>query len=689
MHTIVQRIKIILLHVLIIDLYMYSVNGCLTWSLDGNSIKFICRIESTSTVNLFDNYGHNVARCNIIGSSGNCSSSSFVKSTIQENAVMFYIDRNRQTGVNGNWSCLQQNNIFTAEVLTTKDITDSTTVNLLGKIVQDKDVHRLLLTCSSCRIPKGKSAEFLMNNRTVDHITFNDDSGKCTHMHGVCIAGTCNCSQSGNTFTRMFVLSRPLKTPTYFACDLRFENEANSVVFSKVPTVSFNGIEFENRGTHTVIPKLSYDPNRPKETDKGKETAQVVIAVCSTIILSIILLALLVLLYRKSKKRKSEKIPINGADSPLIEKTSEKMQINGADSPLIERKSEKMQINGADSPFIETIDKSFKVNVEDKSIQHDRVLQDVEQIQDPVVRTETNDKSFKVNVEEECIQHDRVLQDVEQIQDPVVQIDTHYQSISINFVDHSLLPDKCLQDVEWIQEPDGITETNDKSFLVNFEEDNLRQDMCLQDKERIQDPFVQTETNDQSTQVNFEEVRLLHETNDQCIQVNFEENIILNETNKKSIRVNVEEDNRLLDIYKRVLTRRSMEISLSRPAHSADAKLDVLFMNCITFIESQWVSRVAEVLEREFGLLCGIPLIDIDSFKSVSETTKIVITFSEKSARLPDAWKMAEFLPAVVIVMVEECSIPIQLTNMKCVDATQDIQIWLKQLMIALKLRKP
>lgn len=112
-------------------------------------------------------------------------------------------------------------------------------------------------------------------------------------------------------------------------------------------------------------------------------------------------------------------------------------------------------------------------------------------------------------------------------------------------------------------------------------------------------------------------------------------------------------------------------------------------MNCITFVESKWVSRVAEVLERQFGLLCGIPLIDIDSFKCVSETTKVVITFSEKSARLPDAWKLAEFLPPVVIVMVEECSIPIQLTNMKCVDATQDIQIWLKQLMIALKLRKP
>lgn len=132
-----------------------------------------------------------------------------------------------------------------------------------------------------------------------------------------------------------------------------------------------------------------------------------------------------------------------------------------------------------------------------------------------------------------------------------------------------------------------------------------------------------------------------------------------------------------------------MEISLNRPAHSADSKLDVLFMNCFTFIESKWVSRVAEVLESEFGLLCGIPLIDTDSFKCLSETTTVIITFSEKSARIPDIVKMAEFLPAVVIVMVEECSIPIQLTNMKCVDATKDTRIWLNQLMIALRLRKP
>lgn len=122
------------------------------------------------------------------------------------------------------------------------DITDSTTVSLFGTISRDKDVHRLLLTCSSCRIPKGKNAEFLMNNNSVDHITFNDDTGKCTHMHGECITGKCNCSHSGNTFTRMFVLTKPLKTPTYFSCDLRFEDKAKSVVFSKVPTVSFNGI---------------------------------------------------------------------------------------------------------------------------------------------------------------------------------------------------------------------------------------------------------------------------------------------------------------------------------------------------------------------------------------------------------------------------------------------------------------
>lgn len=103
-----------------IGVYTYIGSCCLTWNIDGNSIEFICRVGNTSTLNLVDIYGHNVARCDIIGSSGNCSSSSFVKSTIQENAATFYIDKTRRTGINGNWSCLQQDNNFTTEVLTTK-----------------------------------------------------------------------------------------------------------------------------------------------------------------------------------------------------------------------------------------------------------------------------------------------------------------------------------------------------------------------------------------------------------------------------------------------------------------------------------------------------------------------------------------------------------------------------------------
>lgn len=95
------------------------------------------------------------------------------------------------------------------------------------------------MTCSSCRIPSAKNAEFLINNSSVDTITFDDEMEKCYYLHGECTSDVYSCSFPGNEFSRFFVFDKHLNTDANYSCEMRFK--AKSVAFSKVVTVSFNG----------------------------------------------------------------------------------------------------------------------------------------------------------------------------------------------------------------------------------------------------------------------------------------------------------------------------------------------------------------------------------------------------------------------------------------------------------------
>lgn len=123
--------------------------------------------------------------------------------------------------------------------------------------------------------------------------------------------------------------------------------------------------------------------------------------------------------------------------------------------------------------------------------------------------------------------------------------------------------------------------------------------------------------------------------------------------------------------------------------HSLSGKnFDVLFLNCDTQSEKNWVLKARDVLENNHSLHCGCAEIGDDNedyFKNTSEVTKIIMTFTEQSSKRKPAILSVNDL--VVAVMVEECSIPIQHGQMKCVDATKDDNEWLDQLLTALNLR--
>ncbi|XP_052066929.1 uncharacterized protein LOC127706387 isoform X2 [Mytilus californianus] len=294
------------------------------------SVSLSCNISaSIKTVSLIDNHGNDVARCALKGSSGNCSSKDFVKSVIRNNVVIFHVHRNRTTDLNGNWFCSQENIMYRPEILSSKDKTASTIVNLVGKIVQEDDTQRLLLTCSSCRTPNENHAEFLINDNSVDSITYNNATGKCTYSYGECSRRECNCSSSGNEFSRFFVLKKQLNTKTYFSCDIRFhiKDEEQLVVFSKVSTLSFNGTDFTDRGTRTVIIKLTDINNRPK--DKDSNTANILIPVISaSVIMVTILLTVAVYCNRKGRRREKKKNIVSDEDIPLLDTNDKTVQVH-------------------------------------------------------------------------------------------------------------------------------------------------------------------------------------------------------------------------------------------------------------------------------------------------------------------------------------------------------------------------
>lgn len=123
------------------------------------------------------------------------------------------------------------------------------------------------------------------------------------------------------------------------------------------------------------------------------------------------------------------------------------------------------------------------------------------------------------------------------------------------------------------------------------------------------------------------------------------------------------------------------------PARSFDA----IFINFDVDVERKWVERVVNMLEEEYHLKCGVIGRDflfglqmVNSFRFIPKGTPVVVTFSKKSGKMHTAIKVFEDIEKLVVVMVEKCSLQVVRTNMKCVDATLDEKMWLRQLLKAL-----
>ncbi|VDI30395.1 Hypothetical predicted protein, partial [Mytilus galloprovincialis] len=125
--------------------------------------------------------------------------------------------------------------------------------------------------------------------------------------------------------------------------------------------------------------------------------------------------------------------------------------------------------------------------------------------------------------------------------------------------------------------------------------------------------------------------------------------------------------------------------------HSPAVQFDVVFIYFDIDIERKWVTRVVDMLEKEHKIDCRLIVLDLsldrqneNSFNFIKKNTKVVVTFSKKSGRTLPAIRYIEDISELVVVMVEKCSIPIVRKNMKCIDATKEEEMWMKQLIYAI-----
>lgn len=117
-------------------------------------------------------------------------------------------------------------------------IVSATDIFIRGEVLESS--NKIQITCYSCRQPYRNTVEFLVDDESVDSITFNRETDTCVNGIGVIHPDTFTCDLSGTIFVHMF--ERHNKSPgTHFSCDMRFYDTALSSRFKKKATLYFDG----------------------------------------------------------------------------------------------------------------------------------------------------------------------------------------------------------------------------------------------------------------------------------------------------------------------------------------------------------------------------------------------------------------------------------------------------------------
>ncbi|CAC5378537.1 unnamed protein product [Mytilus coruscus] len=232
------------------------VPGCLTWVIDNNHLKLICRIQnSESVVSFKDGLGQEQAKCVFKDDALRCvpvnkfGNIMFHSRTKEISLTLPAIHKDL---IDGQWTCSQGEHEFKTNVTLEKGIISATDI-ILSATVEKSDIK---LTCFSCREPLENHVEFMADFRTIDEVFYSQAHNQCMHSGVLCQPDLCSCSVSGNEFS-MIWHNINNRSGIHFSCEMNYSDRKLSSRFSKMATIFFNGKEFYTNKTRTTIKKLA------------------------------------------------------------------------------------------------------------------------------------------------------------------------------------------------------------------------------------------------------------------------------------------------------------------------------------------------------------------------------------------------------------------------------------------------
>ncbi|CAC5409022.1 unnamed protein product [Mytilus coruscus] len=232
---------------------------CLTWNIQQERLELICRVSNFShPVSLIDSHGQIYAKCTFERNIQHCIPVVRNESIVTHYALKYVIftTDGLTKDMNGEWICLQAIVKLKTYVSLSKGIIDSTElgVDITGKYRNEKDNPRTIISCFSCREPYGCNVEFLEDKRSVDSLTFSNDTDTCTHGKGECHPDECNCTR--NEFTRASQYDTESNGSIY-SCDMLFTDPYTHAKFLITASVFRKGKEFYQMNKSTTIIKAA------------------------------------------------------------------------------------------------------------------------------------------------------------------------------------------------------------------------------------------------------------------------------------------------------------------------------------------------------------------------------------------------------------------------------------------------
>lgn len=226
--------------------------SCLTYDISKGNLTLNCRVDDTATtITIIDNKNSTHALfdfknpCQVYALGSTCIAN------ISQREIILSVE-NFDAQLSGVWTCVTEHNQYTTKVSDLEGLANETKVSIFGVLNDKTSVN---ITCSSCIAPYTSSAEFLIDHRSVDTITYDNGENVCFNKDNSCTKGVvCSCLPLQNTFSRVFEINATA-SKYVFSCYMKFKggDADDGIIFGKTSSITLIDKKFLKEESETII----------------------------------------------------------------------------------------------------------------------------------------------------------------------------------------------------------------------------------------------------------------------------------------------------------------------------------------------------------------------------------------------------------------------------------------------------